>query len=210
LGEKAMRLAKLLVAVVTATALLAVGVGGASARRLSISSQTWKVSFTRFEWYSGFVRIRCPVTLEGSMHARTFAKVAGSLVGYVTSATKGTCTLNEATVLTETLPWHVRYSAFNGFLPAISQLALNVIGVSIRGREAANELTCLSQPSTAERPVRLTFPREARGAFTEPVVSGEVITGAECAGFIGRYSNGEGTAAVTAQGSSSRITLTLI
>lgn len=203
-----MRLSKAVVAVAAATALLSVFVGGASARRLSISSQTWRTSFARFRWDSGFVRTICPMTLEGSLHSRTIQKVRGALVGYLTSVTRGTCSFNEATVLRETLPWHVQYGSFGGFLPTFSSLTLNVVGFSIRGREVGTGVTCLSNPSTAETPVGLTFAREARGASTEVTVTGEVITGVECIGAIGRYDGS--SSSVTALNSASRITLTLI
>jgi hypothetical protein len=205
-----MGLRKALLAVVGAAALLGALVGFASARRLSSSSQTFRMMFSRLEWENGFVRARCPVTLEGSLHARTIAKVSGTLVGYITSVPRGMCTLNTMTVLTETLPWHVRYSAFAGGLPTIFNLTLHVIGFSIRAHEAINELNCLSTPSTAERPVRLIVGRELSGALREPVIGGEVPSEAACINSPGRYSNGEGISNVTALNSSARVTLTLI
>jgi hypothetical protein len=48
---------------------------------------------------------RCPLTLEGSFHARTIAKVAYALNGYITRAAVGvpaSCTGSEATILQET------------------------------------------------------------------------------------------------------------
>lgn len=206
-----MGLRKALLAVVGAALLLGALVGSASARRLSFSSQTFRMMFSRLEWENGFVITRCPVTLEGSFHSRTIAKVSGTLIGLITSVPRGTCTVNEMTVLRETLPWHVRYSSFAASLPAIVQMTLDVIGFSISGRQASTGVVCLSNPSTAERPVRLILGRETvAGVLREPVIAGEVLSEDRCFQAIGRYSNGTGTSSVTALNSSSGITLTLI
>lgn len=206
-----MGLRKALLAVVGASALFGALVGTASARRFSSSSQTFRMMFSRLEWENGFVTTRCPVTLEGSFHAATSAKVSGTLIGYITAVPRGTCTVNTVTVLSETLPWHVRYTLFEGSLPTISRVTLNVIGFSIKGREAVTEVVCLSSPSTAERPVRLILRRETvTGALREPVIEGEVLSENACFQAIGRYSNGTGTSAMTALNSSSLVTLRLI
>jgi len=206
-----MGLRKALLAVVGASVLLGALVGTASARRFSSSSQTFRMSFSRLEWENGFVRTRCPVTLEGSFHSATIAKVSGTLIGFITAVPRGTCTLNTMTVLRETLPWHVRYTSFAASLPAIVQVTLNVIGFAIKGREAVTEVVCLSSPSTAERPVRLILGRETvTGALREPVIEGEVLSENACFQAIGRYSNGEGISSVTALNSSSLVTLRLI
>lgn len=206
-----MGLRNALLAVVGGAVLLGALVGPASARSLSSSSQTFRMMFSRLEWENGFVRTRCPVTLEGSFHSRIIAKVSGTLIGLITAVPRGTCTLNTMTVLTETLPWHVRYTSFAASLPAIVQVTLNVIGFSIQGREGITGVVCLSNPSTPERPVRLILGRETvGGALREPVIEGEVLSEDRCFQAIGRYSNGAGTSSMTALNSSSRVTLTLI
>src|SRR5262249_52171492 len=83
----------------------------------------------------------CPVTLEGSFHARTFAKVVGGLVGYVTRAVvqeascrgeAGEASAMRVQALTETLPWHVRYRAFVSLLPNPTAIRLDVVGAALR------------------------------------------------------------------------------
>src|SRR5215207_9545753 len=89
-----------------AAVCLGITVQGASANQLSISSSTYRLTWSTLELASAVGTIRCPVTIEGSFHSRTVWKVSGSLVGYVTRTALGACTGGTARVLTETLPWH--------------------------------------------------------------------------------------------------------
>jgi hypothetical protein len=75
-------------ATLAASLLLAGAVSSASARIISSSNQNIRVTWASLE-FSGSVTIRCPVTFEGSFHARTIAKVARSLIGFVTRASIG-------------------------------------------------------------------------------------------------------------------------
>jgi len=116
-----------------ASALLALGVSTATARNLSLSNQNLRVTFNNLEFESpGAFTATCRVTLEGSFHNRTSAKVAGSLIGFLTRVVTGQCNPPEVTVLTETLPWHVRYQGFSGRLPDISLVLAKVFGASWR------------------------------------------------------------------------------
>jgi hypothetical protein len=202
------KLQKTLLALVGATVLLAALTSIASAGRLSTSSQQLRATFTSLEFEGAFGVIRCQVTIEGSFHSRTTTKSLGSLVGYITRAVLGPCSAGTATVLTETLPWHIRYSGFEGTLPEIGNIRAHVIGTSLRVREPGGGATCLARTTAAE-PGLATFNRETvTGALTTARVGGIVRTGAECFGanaaFIGTSSS------FTVSNSTSRITISLI
>jgi hypothetical protein len=120
---------KLMLVGLGATLLLALNIGTAGARSLSIfPSQSFRTTFNDLEFSVGEIRDDCRVTLEGSLHARTIAKVAGALVGYVTRVQTGQCSVTETRILTETLPWHIRYNSFSGTLPNITLLFVRVRG----------------------------------------------------------------------------------
>jgi hypothetical protein len=199
-----MKLCKLLLAAVGATVLLGALVSSASARNLSISNQTLRSQFRSVEFALPFFTTRCQVTLEGSLHTRTIAKVQGALIGYITTARLGPCAQGSATILTETLPWHVRYLAFSGPLPNITDLVINVIGAAFRVREPIG-INCLSR-STPEEPSIGTFVREAGGALSSATIGGAIKT--SCFEEIGRFSSDSGT--VTVLGAATRITVRLI
>lgn len=114
---------KLLVAALVATASLASAIADASASRLSVTSELFRVTYSEmsFTTEEGSSSTRCPVTLEGSFHSKTMTKTSALLVGYITRASAGTCTSGSITWLGETLPWHVRYESFRGTLPAITE-----------------------------------------------------------------------------------------
>jgi hypothetical protein len=117
--------------VVIAAGIMALAATTAAARNFSVGNQTFRGTFNNFEFEAAAVRTTCRVTLEGSLHTRTIAKVAGSLIGYITRATFGQCSAG-TTVLTQTLPWHVSYESFSGRLPSITLLVLRMTGVSFR------------------------------------------------------------------------------
>jgi len=134
------RTVKLAVAVVAA---LALGVGTASANHLSLSSTGFRVVFGEGELPRHII---CPLTLEGSFHSSTFAKVPGSLIGYVTRAVmdEEACNGGRARWLTATLPWHILYGGFTGALPNITSITTAMIGVSVLFTfPELGELSCL-------------------------------------------------------------------
>jgi hypothetical protein len=128
---------KLTFTVFAAASLLALAVGQASAGRLSTSHQQFRTTWNSLE-FSGEVIgirlvIRCRVTLEGSFHTTTIAKVRGSLIGLITRATVAhPCEGGEGWALNgraeergpTTLPWHLTYEEFRGTLPRIETLAV--------------------------------------------------------------------------------------
>jgi hypothetical protein len=179
---------KLLLAAVGATVLLGALVSGASARNLSVSNQNIRASFSSVRFSGGFGNTQCHLTIEGSFHSRTMAKTAGTLMGYVTSAILGPCVSGTATVSRETLPWHVRFSGFNGNLPNITSLINHVVGVSWRIREAGG-ITCHFRSSAIE-PAIATFHRNTATHRLEEVgIGGRIRSGAECLGAEGTFSS---------------------
>ena len=108
-----------------AALLLAAATNTATARSLSISNQNVRGTWASLEFNSSVV-VRCRVTLEGSFHTRTVAKVARTLVGAVTRATvdEANCTNGNGRPRNETLPWHITYEGFTGTLPNISGVFL--------------------------------------------------------------------------------------
>lgn len=197
-----MKFGKTLFAIVGATMLLGALASAASARNLSTSNQTLRASFREVRFTLPFGTVNCSITVEGSFHQRTQAKVAGSLVGYITRGDLGTCSSGRVTVLRETLPWHIRYSSFSGTLPNITSLRANIIGVSFRISDGI--IFCLAT-TTAAQPAIVTFVREAGGAVTTVELGGTILT--SC-GSEGAFTSDRGP--VTVLNSASRITITLI
>lgn len=194
---------KLIIATFGATILLGAFVANASAGNLSTTSQTFRAAFSAVTFRALFGSWECQITLEGSLHARTIAKVVDSLIGYITEATLGLCNTMTATILRETLPWHVRYEAFAGVLPNILRIFSRIIGFRIQFREPG--FTCLAT-STEEGPALLTFSRTtATGALTAAALGGVNIE-TTC----GRNLALESGAPVTVLNSTTRVTVTLI
>jgi hypothetical protein len=129
--------AKLALAALAAALMLASAVSTASARSLSTSNQNIRATWRSLEFRSPIVTIRCPVTLEGSFHARTIQKMARTLIGAITAATvnQGACTNGRGIAFNgrepygggtapQTLPWHLTYEAFTGTLPNITSIII--------------------------------------------------------------------------------------
>lgn len=151
-----------------ASLALASAVGSASAARLSYSNQAFRIIWTSltFSESGGNFPITCPVTLEGSFHARTFAKVRDALSGFITRAVVNNagCTEGQAVILGETLPWHVTYQSFSGTLPSIIGVRYNLIGAAFQV-EPGLGIVCLAR-STAAAPAAGEAAREAGGSIT--------------------------------------------
>jgi hypothetical protein len=119
---------RLLTAALAATALFAALATTGSARRFSVSNTNIRAVFRPviFQGFEG-TTLSCTLTLEGTFHYRTFIKVERTLIGYITRAIFATETcvagggfIGRPRVLTETLPWHVRYVSFEGGLPSVT------------------------------------------------------------------------------------------
>jgi len=191
--------------------LLALG-GTAGARNLSLSNQSIRWAFPEYSSTNAGITISCEVTLEGSFHTRTFAKVAGSLIGFITRAVvRPGCRggWGDMRFLTETLPWHLRYASFSGTLPRVTSVTVDLVNWA--WNYPGLGATCLYR-STAAEPARWIMNRETTtGTITSvradesiavPFFSGELA----CASSI----NYRGTGSMTLLGTSNAISVTLI
>jgi hypothetical protein len=156
---------RLLLAGLTAVLLLAVAVGSASANRLAYNETGYRIAFAPLSFVPSFgSTVRCPVTLGGSFHSRTVTKTSGSLIGYMNSATVGTCEAGRARANTETLPWHQQYSSFAGTLPNMTAITYIIIIVfEVQGEIFGIRVTCRY---TGRGAVAISN-RESRGVVTE-------------------------------------------
>jgi hypothetical protein len=197
---------KLLLAALTSALLLAALVSSASANRIAASETSFRVTFSPLSFIPSFgSTVRCPVTLAGSFHSRTITKTAGSLIGYINSATVGTCETGRARVNAETLPWHIQYASFNGTLPNITGIVQNLIRPSfeIQGEIFGIRVTCrYTTPSQSGTNNRET----TRGTITS-LVPGSESTSSETGGCPSGRQSGSGN--VTTPGGAA-ITATLV
>lgn len=194
---------KLLLASLTAALALCVAVASSSANRLSLSERGFRFTWTPITFIyeiSEAHRANCNLTLDGSFHSSTFPKAPGTLIGSITRTSISTCGI---TVLTETLPWHIRYDAFVGRLPTIGELKVSFTGVALR----VNEFGCLAF-STVELPMRwlLEISRGAVGRVTADPTIGLLARGL-CESENFRY---QGVATLTRPSSTTAIAVTLI
>jgi hypothetical protein len=197
-----MKLVRMLASTSVAVVMLSALVGTSSAGRLSSSSQTFRAGFARWDFAGGFGTTECALTLEGSLHSRTIVKTVGSLIGYITRAVLGACSRGEATILTASLPWHVRYASFSGSLPVISMVNATVAGAQFEIREPVFGVTCLASGGTGS----LVFTRETtNGVLTTLQIGGESPTDCGVNGRQRGISN-----SLTVLGAATRITVTLI
>ena len=208
------RYIRLVLTSLSAAAVLAAVVGNASARNLSLSNQNFRVTWSSLELSNNVnsTTVRCPVTLEGSFHGRTLAKSLGSLVGLITRAIvrNESCTNGRATVLNETLPWHLTYQGFTGTLPNIATIRVNLIGAAFQIETGSN--TCLAVTTTEEPAsgiIGLTS-REVSGLQADETRrirlrngTGGIFCGLGSGAF-------RGTGTVTLLGTTTRIQVTLI
>ncbi len=197
-----MKVSKLLLAVAVAAAFFAALSGSAGARVFSFSHQTLRGTWREIRFSGGFGTVICAVTVEGSLHTRTVAKVAGSLVGYVTAASIGACAQGSATILRETLPWHITYGGFTGTLPNITGGNANVVNASFLIREPVFGISCLTR-TRAETPIRGSWEINAR-VLESITLSGSIPTSCGVTGAI------SGTTTSISSQEGARITVTLI
>jgi hypothetical protein len=130
---------KLVVTAMVTTALFASLAAVASGRNFAASTRNIRVAFEPLSIISSInATTRCRVTLEGSFHCSTIAKVPGALIGYITRATSDlpNCRSSsfsiKGSVRQETLPWHVRYVSFFGMLPRVQvAIALEEVGIRL-------------------------------------------------------------------------------
>jgi hypothetical protein len=208
---------KLLLGALTAALVLAAAVSTASATRLETSSQGIRAVWTALEFtgFGGAFTVRCPVTLEGTLHSRTISKVSGQLVGFVTRAilTESQCSGGTATILTASLPWHVRYDSFIGALPRITGVRVQLIGAAfrLRVRILGSEVLCLYQ-STASGPAFGIFELNGETGRVEGLRADESQGIPRFEGAAACPSRGEfrGRSSVTVLGAATAITVRLV
>jgi len=176
-----MKLFKLLLAAAGATVLLGTLVSTATAGHLEASALTTRATFRRVDFIGGFGTTECEITLEGSLHERTITKERELLIGYITNARVATrCIKGSATILQESLPWHVRYESFTGTLPNITSFITTTSGSRFQIKEPVFGITCL-----AERGIpRGTYRREAGRNLTEAIISGTSPTNCGTTGTL--------------------------
>jgi hypothetical protein len=201
---------KLQLVALTAALLLGSAVSSASARSLSTSSQTLRVTWTNLEFTNefGFGFVRCAVTFEGSFHSRTIAKVVNSLIGAITRADFRACTGGEVIPRTETLPWHLQYGGFSGTLPNITALTLAISRMRLRKVISG----CDADFGSGTDQVRHTAAIGAGGVVNSLTPSNDRLTNIRTnSGFCPTRLGFRNTStSLTALNSASRITLTLI
>jgi hypothetical protein len=207
------RYTRLLLTSLAATAFMALAISNASAGRLSVSSETWRITWTSLELSNtGGIgnTVRCPVTLEGNFHRRTITKVERTLIGYITAArvNNAGCTGGRATINRETLPWHLTYLSFDGRLPAITRLRLLLIGAKFRINNTS--LTC-NATTTATEPAVGAANIEAGGGISSLEAEPGAQIRLEGEGFCS-LGNGffRGPGTVSVLGAATRITVRLI
>jgi hypothetical protein len=198
-----MKLSKLLLAVASAVVLSAVLAGSAGARTFSLSHQNLRATWTRMDYSGGFGTVECEITVEGSAHTRTIAKVVNLLLGYVTSATVHRCARGGATILAASLPWHVTYKGFAGTLPNITGANTTIIGAAWAIREPFGA-TCLVRSEASS--LIGTWDINAR------VIESIALSGSSpCRGaFIEVTGTMSGTTSSVSSREGARITITLI
>jgi hypothetical protein len=194
-----------------AALVLAFAVGSASANRLSYTTQGFRINWARltFSESGGGLAISCPVTLEGSFHARTMTKVSETLVAHITRAAIGICQEGTATILTASYPWHVTYQSYSGTLPSITGVRHQLIGAEFQV-EPGLGIRCLARTST-------TFPaagdanREAGGNITSLSADSELLIPVTGSPLCPQYGIFSGSGEVHVLGSTSaRVRLSLI
>jgi len=210
---------RLFVTAIVATALLGIAVSAASAGRLSTSSQTFRATWAELTFSDGVTAVRCRVTMEGSYHSRTIAKVLHGLVGFVTRVTvarpcnNGTVWAYNGSEVNEvlggtvpnTLPWHITYKTFAGTLPNILEVRLLLMGVRFLVRTPFG-LLCNYRSSGEGLDTLIVLSGGTANNYRVESTPAVIVEGAGCAttGTI------IGTGTYTVLNSSSRITVSLI
>jgi len=204
---------KLLMVGLGAALLLALATGGAMARSFSLSDNTFSAKWAGLRFIAAGRTVVCPVTLEGTFHSRTLAKVVNSLLGFVTRAivNNAACTGGGATVLSATLPWHITYRSFTGTLPNIERIFINLINASFRVQPSGS-VACLARTSTTNPAVGfITLSRGTATSLTADETAEIPLTGAfGFCSFGGEGHFGGTTTSLRTLNGLANITVTLI
>jgi hypothetical protein len=160
----------------------------------------------------GIGAIRCPLTMEGSFHSATFAKVIGALIGQITRSTSvaGACSGGSLTINQEALPWHLRYRGFRGVLPTIIGIDLSIIG--FKYTVSSGGVACTSITTTSTPFVGIAHMTPPRVMSLQPSFSTLIPTRSLFAcDFAGQWFMGQNSfGTVTQAGNSIGVSVTLI
>ena len=195
----------------------------ASANRLSVSNRNIRLRWNNLEWGSGGIfLLRCSVTLEGSFHSATLAKVRVLLIGHISRASfarpcaggnmwahNGIERL-ERTVLPQSLPWHITYEAFEGRLPTIE--AVRILLRGIRFSLEIPILSCLGAYGAASDNPTARAVLNAAGQVTSLAVTGAIarFTRTEGSANCPAVFEFQGNASFTLLGTTTAISIRLI
>ncbi len=133
-------------------------------------------------------------------------------MGYVTRAAIGTCASGNATLLTATLPWHIRYMGFRGRLPNIQAVLFLLAGLGFRIESLGFD--CLALTSDTNPATGIAEVNEVNGTVTglKPEPNTRIPTtssgGFGCPTTTGSFRSN--TANVTLLGTTTAITIRLI
>jgi hypothetical protein len=189
---------KLIVTALAASAMLALAVGTAHAGWLSISEREFDVRWREMIFANNVnsATLRCAMTLLGTFHSSTIRKIRGLLGGAIdhvvlapepnaTPATRTPCTGGAVTILTETLPWHLRYDSFSGALPRITLLKVQLINASFRSFLSTDGVTCLTRTDAAEPARANIVANETTGQLVTVTPEGEIRADDATCTFVG-------------------------
>jgi hypothetical protein len=143
---------KLILAAVAATALFALLAGPAAARTgLVAEPRTTTLTIGSLRLNGGLSTVVCPITLTVTLH-ESVPKIRGTLAGFatVTDGT-GSCSAGNSGLLVGGSrvtgpqgPYHVNYISFEGTLPNITAVTLEVLQVSFWITEPVFRISCLT------------------------------------------------------------------
>lgn len=123
--------------------------GTASANRLSMTEQALGAAWSQLSIDGAGADITCRAAIGATFHSPTLSKTRGALIGHVIDAPQPTsCLGGSATMLQETLPWHVTYEGFTGSLPNIGSIIFLFVGLSIRVDPNGIPPACLGRTTT--------------------------------------------------------------
>jgi len=195
-----------------AAMLLASAVSAASARNLEVSNGVFRVTWSRMEFQSSLVTVRCQVTLEGSMHSRTIPKVQGLLIGAVTRITikEESCAGGNARP-DRPPPWHVTYEGFTGRLPNIE--TVRFLGQRFQFAIIAFGVTCKYGTSTDNVTNTVILNAGGEATTTQPLAGRNIanlLNGPEICPAAGTMVAGVPDGGITVLNSTERIRVRLI
>ncbi|MFL5909759.1 MAG: hypothetical protein ACJ768_04215 [Gaiellaceae bacterium] len=204
---------------VAAFTMLAAFVPGASARTISVDENGFRAAWAGLEFQSeSITTIRCPVTLEGTFTGRTIVKRLDAVVGRVIRAdVRGNlpeCTGGTARANTESLPWDIIYKGFEGTLPNITgiRVDLNRASFEIDSLDflipKCNSTTSLTEPASGT----ISVVREAGGLLKFDRLTADPTRRIACRDpfEFNLRGNFRGEATVARRGSTTRILVSLI